>query len=499
MSVVMQPTAALVTGMFVVFGRAAPVAGSQDASDVTLDSPGLPQEIMLMRSATPLHALAAGWCGLACTSLEASPAMSVEHIENYRNVQYYGPITFGTPGVVLNTVFDTGSSDAWFPRKKLASGSEPISSSMDCSSSSKVRIQYSIGEVSGGICKDRFAIAQSIVQSMPFIAADHTADLEQMHFDGVFGLAFPSLSHMRPGDSPLEQLEKKLDMRSFAFVLGDESMVGSSSKLVIGSPSDAWFQGDNITYVPVAFRQWWTYYGAIIVGSIILLQDSLFALDTGTSYLTMPETVAAALVRAMMPDNGSRCIVVQEGASKMWACPCEDSHAAQVVYIHFNKVMFPIYPEDLIEKNGPWRTCFVQIQAPIGAEGMPIIIGDTFLRTVGSVYDVQHSRIGLAANPSYRPKLAESERRFEEDKTKSLSGPLLPPHRPFDYQNSTTILLLCAIFVGSMTGFVLIMCLEYACTRPCVWRLSDFVRRIWQPPVQARHCEARHCDVYLRI
>lgn len=474
----------LVAGVLWVLGAARSAVGSHKDADGDPAPLPLQRQVILTRSATPLHALAAGWCGPACMSLDASRAGLVEPIVNFRNVQYYGLIKLGSLGQELYAVFDTGSSDVWFPRKKVTAA--PSSSSMDCSESRKgtIRIEYSIGEVSGGICRDDVAIAGSVLHSMPFIAADHTADLNQMHFDGVFGLAFPSLSHMRAGESPVEQLEDQLGMRSFAFILGEEEADGAS-RLILGPPSEPWLLGDNVTHLSVPYTQWWTYIGAMIVGSTVLLQDSVFALDTGTSYLTMPATVAAALIEAMMPNKGARCTLIQQSSSKMWTCPCEDSQSAQVVYVYVNKVKFPIFPEDMIEKftecHGPWCNCYVQIQAPIGAETMPIIIGDTFLRTVGSVYDVQHTRIGLAANPSYGPKLAESAKRLQEDREKVLGGPLLPPHRPFDdLEASIWRRYVMAVIVGLFLGILMVACMDCACkpTRPVRPEEGDVYIRI---------------------
>lgn len=429
--------------------------------------PAPPHEISLTRASTPLHDRRDGCAWFSLRNILG--ALGVEPINNFRNVQYYGPVVVGTPGQTLNMVFDTGSSDVWFPLAKLRSAVDGgfRSRTMDCHRAEEVRIHYSIGEVSGNICTDKLTIAGRLVHALSFIAADRTVDLEQMHFDGVFGMAFPLLSHMDEGESPLVQLEHQVQMHSFTFILGDEAVPGDS-KLILGPPAEPWLQEDNVTFVPVELQEWWTYLGAIVIGSTILVDHSLFALDTGTSYITLPLAIATKLVATMMPEQGSRCTRVRLASSHMWSCPCEDKRQANVFYVLFNEVAFPIFPEDFIDSNdscqGTSCECFLQMQSPAGAEEMPIIIGDTFLRTVGSIFDLQQNRIGLAANPAYQPKLPESRQRYVEDKTRTRDGPLLPPHHPFPGQPSSPYLqLLYAMSLGLFLGIAIVMLCECVC------------------------------------
>jgi len=57
--------------------------------------------------------------------------------------------------------------------------------------------------------------------------------------------------------------------------------------------------------------------------------------------------------------------------------------------------LFPIQPSELLTPTSPGSdSCVLEVQ-PI-MDGMPFILGDTFLRTVAAIFDTSGPRIGLA-------------------------------------------------------------------------------------------------------
>mmetsp|Transcript_56062 Transcript_56062/g.181755 ORF Transcript_56062/g.181755 Transcript_56062/m.181755 type:complete len:169 (-) Transcript_56062:126-632(-) len=119
---------------------------------------------------------------------------------------------------------------------------------------------------------------------------------------------------------------------------------------------------------------------------------------------------------------------------------------------------FPIFPEDLFT---PLRDdsdqCVLEVQA--SSEALPVILGDTFLRTVGTVFDVGQLRVGLARRADVVPRLESTRERLRADADAIAGGrsagrlPLLPPHRPGSESLSPQTVLL-ALSAGALAGWM---------------------------------------------
>lgn len=356
---------------------------------------------------------------LAGTSL-ISPTM--EPLENIMNVQYFGTISVGTPAERVTVVFDTGSSDLWIPRGPFSSRDSTLS----CQDQ-QVEILYSIGHVSGALCTDKVSIAGCTLNQQHVVLADSALDLDNRDFDGVLGLAFPALSHMGGAEhTVLSQLAAQHGIAVFSFLLRDDL---GESKLVLGMPDETWLSRPGaLTYTPVVLQEWWTFEGAMAVGDTIVLEKSLFALDTGTSYLTMPSAVHDAFLNQLLPaEHKEQC--QRSTPTSAFVCRCASREVAKVTYLLVDDVAFPVFPEDIFTPegfDGDWCTLEVQPSPP----NLPLILGDTFLRTVGAVFDSGQLRMGLAPRPDHRPSLVTTQARLSEDMSRSepRKGPLLGPH-----------------------------------------------------------------------
>lgn len=392
----------------------------------------------------------------------------VEPLRNKANVQYYGTVEIGTPGQAFTVVFDTGSSDLWVPRSTFNVKQSSTLTCPDRRCDERVGIQYGRGSVSGPIFVDRLSIAGCVITHQNFILAGHAAALEFRFFDGVLGLAFPRLS--RTGTTVLSQLLAQAHIGAFSFFLRDAD--SEDSMFVLGMPTEAMLENSTPVYSPVVLQEWWTFEGDLTIGDKTLLSTSFFALDTGTSYLSVPQTCFGAVLQALLPKEEIK-LCEQYGPTNLVVCPCRSRFRAKVLYITMSGQDFPIFPEDLFTPLEPFdgeaADCVLELQS--ADEALPIILGDTFLRTVGAIFDASRLQVGLSKRPGHRPRLNSSREEVERDARRKRSGPLLRPHRPqpplvFPLTCWTVLAaLICGASAGLVVGQVCGSCIDWWCPR----------------------------------
>lgn len=364
-------------------------------------------------------------------ALVASPATldnsSSEVLEDVGNVQYFGPISIGIPAQTVAVVFDTGSSDLWVSQDSF---DQNLSSSLGCTmpggehGGQDVGIEYSVGAVHGQLLQDQLQLAGTEVQCQPFVMVESIEGLKQTFFDGVLGLGFPELSHT--GATVLSQLTAEAQISVFSFLLVGP---GAPSKIVMGLPREPWFDADSLVYTPVPVQEWWTFSGGLAVGTTLITEGSVFALDTGTSYISMPSDYLERVLSELLPEDMLlRCQRQQQGFETV--CPCSAVSVARVIYIFVGAQVFPIFPEELftsVTPDGASQDPLCVLELQNSTEDLPLILGDTFLRTVAAVFDIGNVRIGLSQRVDHQPSNLTATNMLQ-DRLAPLRGPLLPPH-----------------------------------------------------------------------
>jgi len=373
---------------------------------------------------------------------------AVEPLLDLSNVQYLGTVHFGTPGQTVEAMFDTGSSDLWVTKSGFMPEGSTTFGCPDNNCHQLVSIQYSVGAVVGDLRKDRFSFSNVSLADQSFVYVDSMKDLPGIFFQAVVGLAFPSLSH---GGVPLiSKLAMQDDTGTFSFIISD---MDAPSLFMFGQPDQSYIRPGTLTYVPVFRQEWWTFKGGLVIGDTILWSESEFALDTGTSYITVPSPHFDVMLSTLLPGEQRRGCG-QNGFTRQFACPCESMKNAQVVYVVVGNVEFPIFPEDLFRSiNG---VCVLEFQP--SSENMPIILGDTFLRTVAAIFDINNLRIGVGQRSGHTPRLQTTRERMQ-NRSLRPHGPLFSPHVPADTvwwnQLPLSLLLVAAVLIGSCVGCVI--------------------------------------------
>ena len=184
-------------------------------------------------------------------------------LKDYYNTEYVGEIGIGSPPQFLSVVFDTGSSDLWFPSKScstcgshtsfdysLSSSYTPLYSSSSPHSPLTFSISYGSGSVGGYEGEEEVSVGGLIVENMRFGEVTYEdSTIASFDMDGILGLGFSGLSQVT---SPpfLTLLSEQHSSLPFMFSV----FLSSSSPVIIFGGYDLdLVEGRNVSwkYTPV--------------------------------------------------------------------------------------------------------------------------------------------------------------------------------------------------------------------------------------------------------
>lgn len=225
-------------------------------------------------------------------------------VTNFLNAQYFSDITIGTPPQGFKVILDTGSSNLWVPSSECNSIACYLHSKYDHESSSTYKkngsefaIQYGSGSLSGFVSRDTVTIGDLTIKDQLFAEATSEPGLAFAfgRFDGILGLGYDTISVNKIPPPFYEMINHKLiDEPVFAFYLSSND--GDDSEAVFGGIDKAHYTGD-ITYIPLRRKAYWEVdLDAITFGDATAeLDDTGVILDTGTSLIVLPSTMAELL------------------------------------------------------------------------------------------------------------------------------------------------------------------------------------------------------------
>ncbi|CAD7699731.1 unnamed protein product [Ostreobium quekettii] len=243
--------------------------------------------------------------GLRRAQLEAALGEEDVPLRNYANAQYYGAIKLGSPGQDFNVVFDTGSSNLWVPSATCSWTDLPcvLHKKYDSTKSStyvpngeKFAIQYGSGSLSGYLSQDVLAIPGTpmpiVIQDQVFAEATSEPGVAFLlgKFDGILGLAWPSIS-VDAVDPPFTKMveEGLVDEPLFSFWMSRDPSADEGGELVFGGMDPKHFKGEH-TWLPVSKKSYWDFeMDKIEVPGVSVCPDGCIGIaDTGTSLLVGP-------------------------------------------------------------------------------------------------------------------------------------------------------------------------------------------------------------------
>lgn len=179
-----------------------------------------------------------------------------------------------------------------------------------------------------------------------------------------------------------------LDEPVFAFYLGDANKEGDNSEATFGGVDKNHYTGELIK-IPLRRKAYWEVdLDAIAFGdSIAELDNTGVILDTGTSLIALPSTLAELL---------NKEIGAKKSFTGQYTVECSARDSLPDLTFTLSGHNFTIGPYDyILEVQGSCISSFMGMDFPEPV-GPLAILGDSFLRQWYSVYDLGNNAVGLA-------------------------------------------------------------------------------------------------------
>lgn len=318
---------------------------------------------------------------------------STVKITDYLNAQYYGQISIGSPAQQFQVIFDTGSSNLWVPSKDCSSCNHK-KYDHDLSRSyrkngSEFKITYGSGSLSGYLSQDVLNLGDFLITDQVFAEATDLPGLafSQGKFDGILGLGWPSIS-VDGVVPPIQNLLKQGDLTPglFSFYLPSED--GSEGEFEMAGIDRSKYSGE-IFYHPLSSETYWQIEldDLSVLGSSTNTKRAI--IDTGTSLLAGPTSE----VKGIADRLGAQASIFNPN---IFTLDCSQVSSLPTIDVKFGGKSFPLTGKQYtIEDQGTCLLGLTGIDVP-APRGPLWILGDVFIRQYFTVFDVEHSRIGVA-------------------------------------------------------------------------------------------------------
>lgn len=247
-------------------------------------------------------------------------------------------------------------------------------------------IEYGTGAVEGVVISDTMDLAGMSLQ-LSFGSAIKVSD----HFinnpmDGIIGLGRVKSNTMGvPIFMEAVGGVRLLPASLFGFSLQRASDGTNDGEVNFGSPDTTKYTGGLSFTDTISDQFQWEIPvdDAIVNGVPCKLTGNTAIIDTGTSYMLLPPDDAKVL-HAQIPDS--------QLAGAIYHIPCSTTVSIEVV---FSKVPYSISPKDYI--GAPIQggnLCHSQIISYLTGGPDQWLLGDTFMKNVYTVFDMDNARIG---------------------------------------------------------------------------------------------------------
>nr|XP_020641745.1 cathepsin D-like [Pogona vitticeps] len=343
-------------------------------------------------------------CFPADTFLAAGPTR--EKLCDYMHAQYYGKVSVGTPPQKFTVVFDTGSADFWVPSAYCYSDAceshkkfKSFLSQSYAHGGKQFSLHYGTGSLRGIAAKDTVQISNITIEGQDFGESifEPGRTFAEAHFDGVLGLAYPSLSvtnTLPVFDNIINQ--GLVENPMFSFFLNRGNDFENGGELILGGIDHSLYKG-SIHWVNVTKQHYWQIHmdNVKIQGQIVACDSGCEAIvDSGTSLIVGPNLE----IKSLQENIGATPI-----SSGEFFVDCKRLSSLPSITLTIGGKEFTLSAEQYIikETSGKDDLCISGFQSlknlDFGSGNTSLwILGDVFMSAFYSVFDRGHNRVGFA-------------------------------------------------------------------------------------------------------
>lgn len=245
------------------------------------------------------------------------------------------------------------------------------------------------------MCKDKAYLAGENIGMQEFILIYGDLDMEGMKADGIMGMAFKELSE---GSKPVVQTMADsgvIESASFSVYIGDNDYDRKNEKITSnvifgGHDIEKYSLDSSFKYIDLIKTGYWSVPldQIIVENSKIAKKTSIAILDTGTSLLVGPSSDVSEIFAKIKKNSNCKF----EG---FLICTCKSLSELPVIEFVLDGHSYDINPEEYAIKEGD--SCIVLIS---GSQFGLWILGDVFLRSYYTYYDMDNKRVGIARSTS---------------------------------------------------------------------------------------------------
>ncbi|XP_014558721.1 hypothetical protein COCVIDRAFT_93807 [Bipolaris victoriae FI3] len=388
--------------------------GSSTSSSPSLRSPRLSRSskettargvtLPLRRIATSLHSRQSNVYNIV-NSKDPSQEKSVAIDQDGKDLSYMVAVTFGDSKEEYHMLLDSAASNTWVMSQDCKSEACKTHTLFGKGDSSTLKsdtkqfsITYGTGSSSGTLASDTIHIGTSLSSPLTFGLATNVSDEFRAYpMDGILGIGRGGAAS--DGEIAAPQImdvltsNRVIAAKLYGIHLSRAKDGLQDGALDIGHIDETRFSGD-LNYLDCVENDtgFWEIplQGASVDGKDALSSapgnaGRLAIMDTGTSFILIPESDAQAIHSAVKDhtQNGETFFV-----------PCDTK--AQLAF-SFNNVAYNISTADWIGEKveGQGGLCRSNIIGRQTFKANQWLVGDVFLKNVYSVFDFEKERVGL--------------------------------------------------------------------------------------------------------